>query len=1096
MLRTFLRSGGKINEKFADGDNWPNTDGMFELVPSPEVSRRPKQSFVVQIKGTSVSRISSDGVVHYQLKDLAFPAYVASEVTLDPGILFLVLNPEKRGQERVFWKYISPRFLASIDFSKDSASIRFTDADEVKNTESSVDDFVRSLEMISDNHSLMKQLETREYTKADVLRIVTTRCKNISDAIEAGVILDDSRDSLSRKIWTELGDLCKGSLMLNTFRYYETTDLRIAWETALTDIETKFLSTFLQGLRYVGLRVPEDGQYERLMLKYYGFLWRIRKYLKDVHQLSVLENLEDFRRTDSPEDEAYNHLLADAIDAVGRARHPLSQNRYYVQKSVPFYVGYRRYFEITLQLADKYATKYNRLTVYSQIDISSNYSIQVGYIEKEIHLWEHPSKVKVVTNWRVSIAPSVLNKLAKMLRIELRLSSTYLEYDSLMNFLTETGINLLDLVDFRDERFDYLLGRIYRVTPTAHFREVLLTLHKNFGEKSVNLGRNTVRYALIRLREEVLEDLLPDGDDAALSETLAYLSRRCYSFECNPILYNLPNRKTNGRTISRDVLRVLGTKKAAAYLPYIRMKHLIYTTGELFYLRETVEYALSGQTIEAYNASLCDWDREQGQTLKVEGDYVYLDKYVQDCVFILRKLLYLSSEGNEGQASLNQKFIAGLDRNEIDDAKIQALKKAFVASRVLAIYGAAGTGKTTLMNHLSNLIGDRSKLFLSKTHAATENLKRSITAPGNSSDSMTVDQFIRSSGVDDFDVIFVDECSTIDNRTMIQLLQKIPLDSLLVLAGDIYQIESIDFGNWFFYAKELLPSKSVAELNNTWRTKEKNLQDLWDAVRFYSPIVTEMLAMDGPFSEDIGNRIFESADKDEVVLCLNYDGKFGLNSINNYFQDANPSEDVFTWAEWKYKIGDHILFNENERFPVLYNNLKGVIVDITRGADSLTFTIDIPILLTAVHLRRSELEWVSGTEDSTRVRFSVFAFDEGGSGGDEDARKRSIVPFQLAYAVSIHKAQGLEYNSVKVVIPSSNSEQISHGIFYTAITRAKERLKIFCSADTIAQIIDGFSKETNGRFSLDIVKTQFLDDETASFPSSECEQRPKFGTQK
>ena len=135
-------------------------------------------------------------------------------------------------------------------------------------------------------------------------------------------------------------------------------------------------------------------------------------------------------------------------------------------------------------------------------------------------------------------------------------------------------------------------------------------------------------------------------------------------------------------------------------------------------------------------------------------------------------------------------------------------------------------------------------------------------------------------------------------------------------------------------------------------------------------------------------------------------------------------------------------------------------------------------------------------DSSTRVRFSVFAFDEGGSGGDEDARKRSIVPFQLAYAVSIHKAQGLEYNSVKVVIPSSNSEQISHGIFYTAITRAKERLKIFCSADTIAQIIDGFSKETNGRFSLDIVKTQFLDDETASFPSSECEQRPKFGTQK
>ena len=83
-LQAFLRSGGKINAKFPIRDTWPNTDGSFELVPSPERSRRPKQKFVVQIKGTSAAKISPDGTVRYQLKDLAFPAYVASEVTLDP----------------------------------------------------------------------------------------------------------------------------------------------------------------------------------------------------------------------------------------------------------------------------------------------------------------------------------------------------------------------------------------------------------------------------------------------------------------------------------------------------------------------------------------------------------------------------------------------------------------------------------------------------------------------------------------------------------------------------------------------------------------------------------------------------------------------------------------------------------------------------------------------------------------------------------------------------------------------------------------------------------------------------------------------------
>ena len=86
---------------------------------------------MVQSKGTSTPQISLDGAVHYRLRDLAFPAYVALEVTLDPGILFLVLNTGKRGQERVFWKYISPRFLASLDFSKDSAVIRFTGGDEI-----------------------------------------------------------------------------------------------------------------------------------------------------------------------------------------------------------------------------------------------------------------------------------------------------------------------------------------------------------------------------------------------------------------------------------------------------------------------------------------------------------------------------------------------------------------------------------------------------------------------------------------------------------------------------------------------------------------------------------------------------------------------------------------------------------------------------------------------------------------------------------------------------------------------------------------------------------------------------------------------------
>lgn len=74
------------------------------------------------------------------------------------------------------------------------------------------------------------------------------------------------------------------------------------------------------------------------------------------------------------------------------------------------------------------------------------------------------------------------------------------------------------------------------------------------------------------------------------------------------------------------------------------------------------------------------------------------------------------------------------------------------------------------------------------------------------------------------------------------------------------------------------------------------------------------------------------------------------------------------------------------------------------------------------------------------IRFKVdhYVDDDG-----RDQNSREVVPFQVAYAISIHKAQGLEYNSVKVIVTNEIEEQITHNIFYTAITRARKKLKIY-----------------------------------------------------
>ena len=62
---------------------------------------------------------------------------------------------------------------------------------------------------------------------------------------------------------------------------------------------------------------------------------------------------------------------------------------------------------------------------------------------------------------------------------------------------------------------------------------------------------------------------------------------------------------------------------------------------------------------------------------------------------------------------------------------------------------------------------------------------------------------------------------------------------------------------------------------------------------------------------------------------------------------------------------------------------------------------------------------------------------------DTDMDTRTKLPFQISYAMSIHKAQGLEFDSVKIVITKESDEQVTKNIFYTAVTRAKKNLKVY-----------------------------------------------------
>lgn len=1066
FLESVLNPGGRICTSFSSDDKWPNHDGFFEYVSNPDISKSPKQNFIVQIKGTH-NFSEKNGVVSYCLKSLSFPAFIAKEVTADPGILFVVSNPDIREGQRIFWKAMSKSFLSDIDFEKESKIIKFSPEDEIKNTDESIELFCEKLNGIIDTHLFLNKLNSDDLEQEDALNIIEYQCNEISCFIED---LHDSpqyRDEVSRRIVRDLNDLCYATLILNAYKNgYTNVSEKLAWEVSQLRVDTRYLCNFLRGLKYINRRIPKEGQAERLMLKYYNYLWEIRRFMRENYNKSILENLEKFPLDLDTVDSEYYEKVAKQIENIDLTKRNVRVSRYYVHKITPFFVNGERYYEITLQLAGVYSTKYNRVTVYSKMTITTYYSIQIAYTETELELWGIRNNIKVLNDWKVAIDPTCLNKLSKMLMKHTKINRNYQEYVNLMEFLTETGMNLFELINMRKERFSQIYNRVFGTTNTHDFGDVLIQIRREYSKSSCKVGKNTIGYAMLHMRDEILEDLLPNKFyPKRISEKL-FVSSRCYPFEKNPMIANLVGTKTSKKD-KESIIELLDDSKVVSLVqPYMTIDNLISETGELLFKKSEIG---SDAVIENYNTSLDDWERDKGYFIIEKEGLVTIASYYDTTINILKRLLQLTHNVSLDRQEENERFIknCGIKFDDID--KKIALKHLFVNSNIMLIYGAAGTGKTTLIKYISNMFGDARKLYITKTHTALQNVIRNLGKNFDNCDFEIIDSITRSNSAVIHDIVFIDECSTIDNRTMELLLGKISNDALIVMSGDIYQIESIDFGNWFFYAKDIVKAKGASiELSSTWRTEKEELKGLWKAVREKSTIVTEMLSMEGPFSENLGENIFH-LDEDEVVLCLNYDGKFGLNNMNQYFQNANTNSKAFSWEEWSYKIGDRIIFTNTRRSTLLYNNLKGTIINISYAKKSIIFEIEVKAFLTECQCEEETFDYVDTTEKGTIIRLEVVAWDDDLS---EEEKVKTVIPFQLAYAISIHKAQGLEYKSVKIVIPSSNAEKITHSIFYTAITRAKEKLKIFWSAETMKSVIESFTTDEIEQRTLPIIRKE------------------------
>ena len=229
-----------------------------------------------------------------------------------------------RGKDlQVIWGYLQVGEIISVPEEQrkvwwhphsSSMTIAFSANEEILNTDESVATFCEKLEMIIDQHSFINQLDSRNYTRRDVEGIIAVCDTEITESIERLNIFNDTRDGVSRRILRRLDDLCSAALLLNAIDAgIDTPTLPLAWERSLLDIETKYLGTFLKGLQYIGKRIPDEGQSERLMLKYYEFLWQIRKSLKEKYEIDILSNLEKFPLHIDQIDRQYYELAAMAV---------------------------------------------------------------------------------------------------------------------------------------------------------------------------------------------------------------------------------------------------------------------------------------------------------------------------------------------------------------------------------------------------------------------------------------------------------------------------------------------------------------------------------------------------------------------------------------------------------------------------------------------------------------------------------------------------------------------------------------------------------------------------------------------------------------
>ena len=804
-----------------------------------------------------------------------------------------------------------------------------------------------------------------------------------------------------------------------------------------------FLSKFYDSLSASVGHKDFIGEYaERLGLKYVSKLFEVKDFLHSQYHIEVLAKLSLFPFDLDDSFQKYYKEIIKILSKREMLENPDEKGTYYIQKKKLLYIDNVLFYEYVLTNALDNNSKFDRFIAFSLLDIPDNYAIQANYLLKEITFFGQLISYVVITSFTIAIRPCEIEKLSYIVGVSASYSSKSGDYYRLMDYLKNNKFSLVDIIKFNNEDYKNFCNIVFTNKETI----ISKTLDKSrqFIQRE-QTGYKTLLYLLHSMNNDILKKQIPYNDDDSLS--LMNLNKGVYAFEKSPFSSRLLGHNPS----FRDLIELFDYKK---HVTEIMARTVINVSNEsscIYIPNERISSGNLKDTIDQYNSQFLKSSLLHRRILQF-GDYTYLCENELNTINVLNHINdYVNTINFPCYKEYCETRILELELVFGDSDKKCALESLFDNSSIFAVYGAAGTGKSYFANYVLKVLKDITKVCIASTNPAVDNMRRKFE--DNSAQYMTITKYLKEYGTNsNIDLLIIDECSTICTKEALNIFNRTNPKFVLML-GDIFQIQSITFGNWFAILRKFLPKRCFIDLKSQFRTDSETLIDFWKEVRNIGPNIQEKLVMN-EISHEFDESIFVKNYQDEIILCLNYDGLYGINNLNKVLQNANKNK-AYRWKQYIFKEGDPIIFNDSLKYrEVFYNNLKGVIDKIEETPNGFLFTIRINKVLNPVLCKKCDIELLSIVDSESIVKFSFNKYSE--DAYDKDTGYNLSIPFQIAYALSIHKAQGLEYDSVKILISNEVEENITHNIFYTAITRAKKNLTIYWTPETEKKIVSSF----------------------------------------